>query len=104
MVLNCYAIYDNKALIYIRPFYEVTDGAALRAFQELAQDLNTFVGKHPNDYSLWRCATYDDQTGLYHPQVPLSHVGDASALLEHHAPLPLSGLNGGKRDDEVAIR
>lgn len=90
MLTRAYSVYDNKALIYNRPFFEATDGAALRSFQELANDLNTSVGRYPTDFSLWWVGTYDDQTGQFVPTVPLTHVADATALVRQQPPLPLT--------------
>lgn len=89
MNLQAYSVYDAKALVYAPPFFAATDGAALRSFQELANDLNTTVGKYPTDFSLWRIGSYDDQNGVFAPAVPLAHVADANSLVRQHAAMPL---------------
>lgn len=85
MLLKAYTIYDSKALQYHSPFYAVSDGAAVRSMTDLANDLNTQVGRHPRDYSLWLCGIYDDNNGHFTPQVPLVHVCDANALVRSEA-------------------
>lgn len=84
-----YTVYDNKALVYGVPFYAPTDGSAVRSFQELANDANTTVGRHPSDFSLFCVCTYDDQNGATTPVQPLRHVVDASALLVLQPRLPI---------------
>lgn len=93
MLIRAYTVYDNKALIYNQPFYAATDGAALRMFEELANDLATTVGRHPGDYSMWWCGTYDDQSGLMTPQTPLVRVADATALVKAQPALPIDRSN-----------
>lgn len=82
MKLNAYTLYDNKALNYHAPFFMATDGAAVRALQDLVSDLNTNVGRHPGDYVLYFCGTYDDSNGQLWPEQPLRHVMDAIALVK----------------------
>lgn len=92
MILRAYTIYDSKSLQYHSPWFAVSDGAACRNFQDLANDLNTMVGRHPRDYSLWLCGTYDDNNGHFLPHIPLLHIVDASALVLDQAQgiLPLA--------------
>jgi len=90
MVLNGYTVFDNKALQYHPPFFAATDGAALRSFQDLANDNNTTIGRHPSDFSLWMCGSYDDNKGLFHPCSPLVHIADAVALIRVQPQLPLA--------------
>lgn len=81
MKLNAYTVYDAKTLVYGVPFFAPTDGSAIRSMQELSNDLNTTVGRHPTDFSLWCLGTYDDQSGALAALSPLRHVVDANALL-----------------------
>lgn len=81
MITNAYAIFDNKALIYNVPWFQPTDGAATRVLADLANDLQTNIGRHPGDYILYRVGTYDDSKGIMTPIQPLEHVVDAIALV-----------------------
>lgn len=99
MLIRAYTVYDNKALVYAPPFFAATDGAAVRMFQDVANDLNTSIGQHPGDFSLWWCGMYDDQKGIFQPNVPLAHVIDAAALVKAQAVLPLQPV-GRHRDTE----
>lgn len=87
MKLNAYTVFDTKALQYHPPFFASTDGAAVRSLQDLANDPNTTVGRHPSDYVLYCAGTYDDSRGLLEPETPLRHVMDAVALVALQPPL-----------------
>lgn len=87
MITNAYTIYDRKALNYSPPFFAVADGAALRSFQDLANDLNTTVGRHPADFVLYACGAFDDAAGELHP-ARHKHIADAISLVNHPSPLP----------------
>jgi len=81
MLLQAYSIYDLKSLQYHAPFFTHTDGAAIRMVADLANDLNTTVGRHPQDYVLYNVGTYSDENGTLEPTRPLRHVIDCNALL-----------------------
>lgn len=89
MITHAYSVFDRKALIYHKPFFEITDGTAMRAFADLANDTNSSVGVHPTDYVLFRIGSYDDQLGKLLPVSPLVHVADAIALVRQSSPLPI---------------
>ena len=61
MILNVYAIFDAATAAYMRPFFLQSDGQAVRVFSDIAMDGGHEVGKHPEDYSLVRCGTWNDQ-------------------------------------------
>lgn len=81
MKLTCYTIYDVKGLTYHAPWFQHTDGLAVRVLTDLVNDSNTSIGKHPKDYTLYACGTWDDQLGLFWPTTPLRHVSDAVSLI-----------------------
>lgn len=93
MILNAYAIFDRKALQYHPPFFASTDGAAVRSLGDLVGDLNTTVGRHPNDYVLFLVGRYDDQNGSFLPISPLVHVVDAISLAPAKHELPFAATN-----------
>ena len=89
MMLRAYTVYDNKALQFHAPFFAATDGAALRSFDDLSNDPNTTVGRHPSDYSLYRIGEYDDSKGSLLPIQPIVHVADAAQLVQIQPRLPI---------------
>ncbi len=64
MKFNVYSIYDTASGLYSRPFFTQSDGEAVRSFQDIATDETHPVGKHPEDYSLFRIGLFDDGCGL----------------------------------------
>lgn len=85
MVLRAYSIFDNKALTYHQPFFAPTNGAAVRMFQDTANDLNTSIGRHPSDFILYCVGDYDDQNGAMTSYSPREHVVDAISLVRIQA-------------------
>lgn len=65
MEQQLYSIYDEITEIYNTPFSVINEKDAIRSFRLLATDLSTLVGKSPQDYSLYRVATYDTCTGKF---------------------------------------
>ena len=63
MKLNAYTIYDVASGIYMRPFFSQADGQAIRGFKDISLDENHEVGKHPEDYTLYRVGQFNDTTG-----------------------------------------
>lgn len=91
MILRAYSIYDLKALQYHAPWFQSTDGAAVRMFSEVVNDKNTVFGRHPRDFVLFYIGTYDDQHGAMAPAIPLVHLVDGVSLVElPEAPLFMS--------------
>lgn len=81
MRLTAYTIYDVKGLCYHSPWFQHTDGMAVRAFADLANSLDNNIGRHPRDFTLYECGAWDDTTGTFHPTHPLRFVCDAVSLL-----------------------
>ena len=82
MISNAYTVYDNKALVFSPPFFQNSDGAAVRMFADLTNDTNTSVGRHPGDYSLFCIGSFSDDKAELVPVSPIRHVIDATSLLK----------------------
>ncbi len=63
MKLNAYTIYDVASGTYMRPFFSQADGEATRGFKDIATDADHQIGKHPEDYTLYRIGSFNDNTG-----------------------------------------
>ncbi len=63
MKLNIYSIFDTAAGLYSRPILCSSDGEAMRVFFDLTGDAEHPVGRHPEDYSLFRLGIFDDTIG-----------------------------------------
>lgn len=80
MTLKVFSIYDSKIHAYAHPFQMRTTGEAVRAFIDMALDSKTTIAKHPEDYTLFELATYDDNSGKFENlHVPIS-LGDGVNL------------------------
>jgi hypothetical protein len=77
MILRMYTIQDSVAKVYNTPFFCKTDGEALRNFKDLANDRQTTVGQHPEDYALYSIGAFDQNEGEV---VPIEHTKLATAL------------------------
>jgi len=63
MLMHVYSVFDTAAGIYMRPFVSQADGEATRMFGDLSTDAEHPIGKHPEDYSLFRLGSFNDQNG-----------------------------------------
>lgn len=70
MKMNVYSIFDVASGVYLRPFMMQSDGQATRAFKDIATDADHDIGKHPEDYSLFRVGIFDDNKGTLIPENP----------------------------------
>lgn len=59
------SVQDSAVGVFGRPMFLRSDGEAVRVFQDevnrAAED--NMLYRHPDDYSLWRIGTWDDDTG-----------------------------------------
>lgn len=62
MKLNAYAVYDDKAVRFMRPFFINTHGEAIRSFGQSSKDPNSLAATHPGDFKLYYIGTFDDET------------------------------------------
>lgn len=69
MNLTIYTIFDSASNAHMRPFFMMSDGQAIRAFNDLVMDADHEVGKHPEDYSLIRIGMFNDSTGKLSDEV-----------------------------------
>ena len=60
MRVMVYTIFDTASGAAMRPFFAQGDGAAMREFSDLAVNAEHPIGKHPEDYSLFRIGQFDD--------------------------------------------
>lgn len=63
MIKKIYTIYDSKAEVYLQPFYEKTDGSAIRAIQDNMKQDDSMLQVHKSDLTLFCIGEYDDNDG-----------------------------------------
>lgn len=77
-MLNCYAIYDKKALSFATPFFAVNDEVAMRSFEDLVRDRRSLVSQHPEDFALHFVGRFETETGKLLPR----SEGEGTYLVE----------------------
>lgn len=66
-----YSIYDEKAVCYGQPFFQKTDGIAIRMFDDHVNDSSSLPFLHPSDFKLYRIGTFDELTALINSYTPV---------------------------------
>lgn len=74
-----FAVRDVKAGYFLPPFLLLSDGEALRAFEEATLNNQTPIAQHPEDYMLFRLGDFDEITGQIKSE-PISLVAGLQAL------------------------
>lgn len=60
-----FSIYDSKAGIYASPFFDRSEGQAIRNFVTASESQESQLNKFPMDFSLYKLGTYEDTTGSF---------------------------------------
>lgn len=60
-----FTVFDSGIEAYMKPFFDVARGAAIRSFSDIVQDKSSAIGKHPQDFTLFELGEYDDSTGKF---------------------------------------
>lgn len=65
MIYLVCSIFDEKAAAYLKPFYEVSKGSALRSLMDVLDDPKHPFSRHSADYTLYLLGRFDDLTGEF---------------------------------------
>lgn len=98
MKMKVYTIFDSKVAAYNFPFTMRSNGEALRAFADMANDTSSRVGQHPEDYVLFAVGEFDDERGILTPLVPHETLGKAVELVRFDSVGELFELPKKKKD------
>lgn len=79
-----FTIYDDKAEVYLPPFYFKTIGEALRAFADSANDINHAFCKYPGDFTLFKLGVYDDAKASFETFSTPQAIGKAIEYKTQH--------------------
>lgn len=63
MILQIYAVYDEKAKAYLDPVYFGHDGEALRKFSDVVSNDQSPIAKHPGDFTMYKLGKFDSNSG-----------------------------------------
>lgn len=80
MITVVCAAYDKKARAYLTPFYVTHQDVAVRAFKDAVMNVESAVGRNPEDFSLWNLGTFDDDKGAFQLHPTPVHVCEAMSL------------------------
>ncbi len=72
MLQGYYSVLDKKAQRYYQPQLFRSDIEALRLFDNCVLDPDHQFGKNPEDYAIYKIATFDEETGVIEKQTPTS--------------------------------
>lgn len=89
MLFKIFSIHDSKAQAYFPPFFLPTIAMAVRTFEDMANDKNNNIGKHPEDFTLFHIGEFDDTTSIIEPSSPSTAINKAVHLVHAELPLPL---------------
>lgn len=81
LVLNVYAVYDLLGESYGQPYFTANDKTAVRMFSDACKDPETPVGRHPQDFALFRIGVWNSDSGsLAGTDVPVPVVTGLALL------------------------
>lgn len=63
MKLNLYAVFDRASGVYDGPIPGQADGTMIRQFTDMCCNPEHQIGKHPDDYTLFKVGVWNDGTG-----------------------------------------
>lgn len=93
MKIHIYTVYDSKTGVYGQPNFMINRGAALRAWQEAANDPQSNIGKHPADFSMFEIGVWDDESGIITMHEAKINLGTALEFRKPEVPAhPLMNL------------
>lgn len=81
MEIKIYSIYDNKAEAYMEPFFATTAGLAIRRFADTANNPDTMLFRHPNDFALYEIGTFNDKAGTVNCHKNAKNLGLAAEYI-----------------------
>lgn len=79
-----FSIYDMKTGVFGTPFFALHIAQAVRSVADVGQDLGTTIGRHPEDYTLYRVGRFDDQTGMF--VTDIEAISTVPQILEMYRP------------------
>ncbi len=70
MKVNIYSIFDTASGLHRYPMFVNSDGEAIRSFKDASANAESDIGKHPEDYTLYRLGSFNDRTGTILGETP----------------------------------
>lgn len=88
--LKVFVVYDAKVEAYMQPFVLRSKGEAIRSWEEVCNDGQSAMSKHPQDFTLFETAEFDEATGRlsqHEALIPLATALEAKKRLAEPAPI-----------------
>lgn len=82
MKLIAVCVYDLATETFARPFFVAHAGAAIRSFMDEIGNAQSELSKHPKDYELFDCGSFDDSTGQFSGNGPVRLVRGSDFIKE----------------------
>ena len=90
MKVFMYSIFDRASGVYDRPFPSNSDQEATRGFTDLCMNDETMIGRHPDDFTLFRIGTWENNKGELFPSgAPEKVINGAEAVASRKNVVPL---------------
>lgn len=64
MILQMFTVFDSKAGAYLPPFYNNSNGSAMRNFSDTVNEPGSLLYKHPEDFTLFHIGSFNDADGI----------------------------------------
>lgn len=79
------AIYDSKGDFWLPPQVVRNKATAMRSWSEVVRNPETMISRHPEDFTAFLIATFDERTGQISPFQAPDSLGVASTLIRRPA-------------------
>lgn len=89
MNLKIYSVYDKAVGAYMQPFFQRSEGEALRSLRAVVNDKNSSFSTNPGDFTLCYHGEFADDTGVFISENP-SHLVNLSSLVDRPETADLS--------------
>ncbi len=60
MLLQAFTVFDSKTEAYLKPFFCLSIGEAIRTFTDAVNEPGSPFNRHPADYTLFGIGSFDD--------------------------------------------
>lgn len=90
MIKTVLSVLDSAAQVYGQPFYVPAIAAGVRLLRDEVNrpDKDNNLYQHPEDFTLYHLADFDDVTGQFHPKAPVIQVVRCKDLVDPDAGKP----------------
>lgn len=96
MKLLACSVHDNAVEAFLPPFFVRSEGEAKRAFVASSTGEGSRFAQTPNDFTLFVCGSFDDNSGVFTPYEPKRLMGglEVLAVLREEADIRQGAIGG----------